>query len=149
MIALFASIAALGLILNSVAVIIGAMLVAPLMSAIIGMGMAVVHGDFRFLLLTLRATLTGAGIAVLIGFIFGLINFSSETTAQILQRTDPSTLDLVVALISGVAAAYALCRKNVSNSLPGVAIAVALVPPLLRQSVSACLLAPGALPLGR
>jgi uncharacterized hydrophobic protein (TIGR00271 family) len=137
MIALSASIAALGLILDSAAVIIGAMLVAPLMSAIIGMGMAIIHGDLRFLLLTSRATLLGAGIAILTGFFFGLINFHGDTTSQILQRTNPSTLDLVVALISGVAAAYALCRKNVSNSLPGVAIAVALVPPL--TTVGVCL----------
>ena len=137
MIALSASIAALGLILDSAAVIIGAMLVAPLMSAIIGMGMAIIHGDFRFLMLTTRATLLGAGIAILTGFFFGLINFHGDTTHQILQRTNPSTLDLVVALISGVAAAYALCRKNVSNSLPGVAIAVALVPPL--ATVGVCL----------
>ena len=137
MIALSGSIAALGLILDSAAVIIGAMLVAPLMSAIIGMGMAIIHGDFRFLMLTSRATLLGAGIAILTGFFLGLINFHGDTTSQILQRTNPSTLDLVVALISGVAAAYALCRKNVSNSLPGVAIAVALVPPL--ATVGVCL----------
>lgn len=135
MIALSASIAALGLILDSAAVIIGAMLVAPLMSAIIGMGMAIIHGDFRFLMLTTRATLLGAGIAILMGFFFGLINFHGATTHQIMQRTDPSTLDLVIALISGIAAAYALCRKNVSNSLPGVAIAVALVPPLATVGV--------------
>jgi uncharacterized hydrophobic protein (TIGR00271 family) len=137
MIALSASIASLGLILDSAAVIIGAMLVAPLMSAIIGMGMASIHGDLRFLLMTLRATLLGSGIAILTGFLFGLINFHGDTTHQILQRTNPSTLDLVVALVSGVAAAYALCRKNVSNSLPGVAIAVALVPPL--STVGVCL----------
>jgi uncharacterized hydrophobic protein (TIGR00271 family) len=137
MIALSASIASLGLILDSAAVIIGAMLVAPLMSAIIGMGMASIHGDLRFLRMTLRATLLGSGIAILTGFFFGLINFHGDTTSQILQRTNPSTLDLVVALVSGVAAAYALCRKNVSNSLPGVAIAVALVPPL--STVGVCL----------
>ncbi len=137
MIALSSSIASLGLILDSAAVIIGAMLVAPLMSAIIGMGMASIHGDLRFLRLTLRATLLGSVIAIMTGFLFGLINFDGDTTHQILQRTNPSTLDLVVALVSGVAAAYALCRKNVSNSLPGVAIAVALVPPL--STVGVCL----------
>ncbi|NOQ47107.1 MAG: TIGR00341 family protein [Desulfobulbaceae bacterium] len=137
MIALSASIASLGLILDSAAVIIGAMLVAPLMSAIIGMGMASIQGDLRFLRLTLRATLLGSAIAIMAGFCFGLINFHGDTTHQILQRTNPSTLDLVVALVSGIAAAYALCRKNVSNSLPGVAIAVALVPPL--STVGVCL----------
>lgn len=134
---LSASIASMGLILDSAAVIIGAMLVAPLMSAIIGMGMATIHGDLRFLLTTSRAALIGAASAILTGFVFGLINFHGETTNQILQRTNPSILDLAVAIISGVAAAYALCRNNVSNSLPGVAIAVALVPPL--ATVGVCL----------
>ncbi|MCP4452602.1 MAG: DUF389 domain-containing protein, partial [Planctomycetes bacterium] len=137
MIGLSAAIASLGLILDSGAIVIGAMLVAPLMSAIVGMGMAIIQGDLRFLLQTLRASLLGAAIAILTGFFFGLINFQDDTTHQILQRTEPSSLDLVVALISGVAAAYALCRNNVSNSLPGVAIAVALVPPL--ATVGVCL----------
>lgn len=137
MIVFSAGIASLGLVLDSAAVIIGAMLIAPLMSAIIGMGMAIIHGDIRFLMLTGSASFRGAAIAVLTGFLFGLINFQGATTQQMLQRTDPSTLDLVVALISGVAAAYALCRKNVSNALPGVAIAVALVPPL--ATVGVCL----------
>ena len=137
MTALSAGIASLGLILDSAAVIIGAMLVAPLMSAIIGMGMAIIHGDMRFLLITGTAVVKGIVIAILTGFVFGLVNFHGEATAQILQRTSPSILDLLVALISGVAAAYALCRKNVSNSLPGVAIAVALVPPL--ATVGVCL----------
>ncbi|WP_419177105.1 DUF389 domain-containing protein [Desulfosediminicola sp.] len=137
MIALSAGIASLGLVLNSAAVIIGAMLVAPLMSAIIGMGMAIIHGDMAFLRMTFTAALKGSLIAILTGFIFGLVNFHGDPTEQILQRTAPTILDLGVALISGVAAAYAICRKNVSNSLPGVAIAVALVPPL--ATVGTCL----------
>jgi len=137
MIALSAGIASLGLLLNSAAVIIGAMLVAPLMSAIIGMGMAIIQGDLRFLMLTFKGVVRGSAIAIFTGFIFGLVNFDKDITQEILSRTEPSNLDLLVALISGVAAAYALSRKNVSNSLPGVAIAVALVPPL--ATVGVCL----------
>jgi uncharacterized hydrophobic protein (TIGR00271 family) len=136
MIAMSAGIASLGLILDSAAVIIGAMLVAPLMSAIIGMGLATVQGDFRFLMLTLRATLSGALAAIGTGALLGLIHFGGEATSQMLQRTEPTPLDMAVALLSGIAAAYALCRKNVSNALPGVAIAVALVPPLATVGVS-------------
>lgn len=137
MIALSAAIASLGLLLNSTAVIIGAMLVAPLMSAIIGMGMAIIQGDMRFLLLTSKGVVRGTAVAVLAGFLFGFINFEGEVTQEVLNRTEPSSLDLAVALVSGVAAAYALSRKNVANSLPGVAIAVALVPPL--ATVGVCL----------
>jgi len=135
MIALSAGIASLGLLLNSAAVIIGAMLVAPLMSAITGMGMAIIQGDLRFLLLTFKGVFRGSMVAVFAGILFGLINFDGDVTQEILNRTEPSSLDLVVALMSGVAAAYALSRKNVANSLPGVAIAVALVPPLATMGV--------------
>ncbi len=135
MIALSAGIASLGLLLNSAAVIIGAMLVAPLMSAITGMGMAIIQGDLRFLLLTFKGVVRGSTAAIFAGIIFGLINIEGNVTQEILNRTEPSSLDLVVALISGVAAAYALSRKNVANSLPGVAIAVALVPPLATMGV--------------
>ena len=135
MIALSAGIASLGLLLNSAAVIIGAMLVAPLMSAITGMGMAIIQGDLRFLLLTFKGVVRGSAVAIFAGIIFGLINIEGNVTQEILNRTEPSSLDLVVALISGVAAAYALSRKNVANSLPGVAIAVALVPPLATVGV--------------
>jgi uncharacterized hydrophobic protein (TIGR00271 family) len=136
MIAMSAGIAPLGLILDSAAVIIGAMLVAPLMSAIIGMGLAIVQGDFRFLMLTLRATLSGAFVAIGTGVLLGMLHYGGETTSQMLLRTEPTTLDMAVALLSGCAAAYALCRKNVSNAHPGVAIAVALVPPLATVGVS-------------
>ena len=130
MIALSAGIAALGLILNSAAVIIGAMLVAPLMSAIIGMGLGTVQGNSRFIATAARAMLLGALVAIAMGFLLGLIHFDREPTSEMLGRAAPSILDLMVAVVSGFAGAYALCRSDVSSSLPGVAIAVALVPPL-------------------
>ena len=130
MIGLSAAIASLGMLLNSPAVIIGAMLIAPLMSAIIGVGLAMVQGNTRFLLSSVRATFKGALVAIIIGIIVGLTNISGQATSEMLARAGPNFLDLAVAALSGAAAAYALCRKNVSAALPGVAIAVALVPPL-------------------
>ena len=130
MIGLSACIAGLGLVLNSPAVIIGAMLIAPLMSAIVGMGMAIVLGDTKFLLRSLGATLRGSAVAIAFGIAIGLFYLGREGTQEMLSRTGPTLLDLLVATLSGVAAAYALCRRNVSAALPGVAIAVALVPPL-------------------
>ncbi len=130
MIGLSAAIAALGLILDSPAVIIGAMLVAPLMSAIIGMGLAIVQGDIRFLGTSAVATLRGAAMAVGVGLLIGIFKFDDESTSEMLARTAPSLLDLLVALFSGIAGAYAIGRRDVSSALPGVAIAVALVPPL-------------------
>ena len=130
MIGLSAGIAALGLILNSPAVIIGAMLIAPLMSTIIAMGMAIVLGDIKFLLRSLGATLRGTAVVIAVGILIGLFYLDREGTQEMLSRTGPTLLDLLVATVSGVAAAYAICRRNVSAALPGVAIAVALVPPL-------------------
>jgi len=127
---LSSGVAALGLILNSPAVIIGAMLIAPLMSSIIGMGLAIVQGDLRFLLSSTAATLRGIAIAVAVGWFIGIFYLDLQGTEEMLSRTGPTLLDLLVAVLSGIAAAYALCRKDMSASLPGVAIAVALVPPV-------------------
>jgi uncharacterized hydrophobic protein (TIGR00271 family) len=127
---LAAGIAALGLLLDSPAVIIGAMLVAPLMAAIVGLGMGIVMGDLRLLRLAASATLRGALLAIGVGILGGWLAFGLPPTAEILSRTHPTLLDLGVALVSGAAGAYALCREDVSAALPGVAIAAALVPPL-------------------
>jgi len=127
---LAAAIAALGLLLNSPAVIIGAMLVAPLMQAIIGLGLGVVQGNLRLLRLAVSATLRGALLAIAVGLLMGLAVPDGSPTAEMLSRTHPTLLDLGVALVSGAAGAYALCRKDVSAALPGVAIAAALMPPL-------------------
>lgn len=124
------TIAALGLLLNSPAVVIGAMLVAPLMSAIVSLGLAVVQGDKRLLKLAVRTTTQGVLLSVAISFLLGLLVPGDQVTHEMQARAYPSLLDLAVALASGAAGAYALCRKDVSTSLPGVAIAVALVPPL-------------------
>jgi len=133
MIGLAAGIAALGLLLNSPAVIIGAMLVAPLMAAIVGIGLGIVQADGKLLGLAASATLRGMLLAIAMGLIAGLIIPGIDTVnppSEIVGRTAPSLMDLGVALVSGLAGAYAICRKNVSSSLPGVAIAAALVPPL-------------------
>ncbi len=131
MIALASAIAALGLLLNSPAVIIGAMLVAPLMSAIMGMGLGSIQADVKLLELAGTATLRGVLLAIAVGVAAKLVvPTNGAPTAEILARTAPSLLDLGVAIFSGLAGAYALSRKNMSSSLPGVAIAAALVPPL-------------------
>ena len=127
---LAAAIAALGLLLNSPAVIIGAMLVAPLMQAIIGLGLGVVQGDLRLLRLAVSATLRGALLAIAVSLLMGLAVPDGSPTPEMLSCARPTLLDLSVALVSGAAGAYALCRKDVSAALPGVAVAAALTPPL-------------------
>ncbi|NHZ72220.1 MAG: DUF389 domain-containing protein, partial [Aquificales bacterium] len=136
LISLSAMIASLGLIANSAAVVIGAMLVAPLMSPIIGSGLAIVLGDARFLRRSIGAVMQGAGLAILVGMIAGLLALNQPLSHEVLSRTQPSLLDLAIALFSGLAAAYALCRSDAAGALPGVAIAAALVPPLSAVGVT-------------
>ncbi len=128
-----AGIAALGLVLNSPAVIIGAMLISPLMGPIMAAGLALAAGDL-YLAIKATANLT-ASISLAIGFsacIVWLLPFHSATS-EILARTNPTLLDLGVALFSGLAGSVAVCRfggGEAVTTLPGVAIAVALMPPL-------------------
>lgn len=136
LVVLSCAIATSGLLTNSVAVIIGAMLVAPLMSPIIGLGLASITSDSKLLRTALGTLLIGAVLAVLLSFIMSLINrflpFISlqDIPSEVIARTHPTPIDLVIALSGGLAAAYAMTRKNLSAALPGVAIATALMPPL-------------------
>lgn len=130
MTALSSAIATFGLLLDSPAVIIGAMLVAPLMASIVGIGLGVVLGGAEMLRQSLLTTLRGILLAIAVSAIIGLFHPNTAPTTEILNRIQPGVMDLGVALASGLAGAYAACRKDVSSSLAGVAIAVALVPPL-------------------
>ncbi len=127
-----AGIATLGLVLNSSAVIIGAMLISPLMAPILSQGLAFATGD---LALMIRA-LVGLFLSTLLGVVFALVLVAllpfKDLTPEIIARTEPNTLDLVIALFSGAIGSIATCRevKGVVTSIPGVAIAVALMPPL-------------------
>ena len=127
-----AGIATLGLVLNSPAVIIGAMLISPLMGPILSGGLSLATGDF---ILGLKA-ITNLALSCVVAIIFavllvGLLPFK-EMTNEIAARTQPTTLDLVVAFFSGAIGSIATCKqvKGVVTSIPGVAIAVALMPPL-------------------
>lgn len=130
LIALSAIIATLGLILNSPAVIIGAMLVAPLMSPIVASAVGVVFGDIRTLRSALISTLQGILLAVFTAMLFALVVPGLSPTPEMLARTQPNLVDLMVALASGAAGAYAIGRREVGAALPGVAIAAALMPPV-------------------
>jgi len=145
LVVLSCSIATLGLITNSPAVIIGAMLVAPLMSPIIGIGLASIVGDANLARSSAIALLRGGGLAILLSSLMTLVNTRlpfvvlQELPAEVLARTHPSPIDLVIALAGGLAAAYALTRPNISAALPGVAIATALMPPLCTVGIGLAL----------
>lgn len=130
MIGLSAIIATFGLLMNSNAVIIGAMLVAPLFSPLLAISLSLIQGNVRLLRLALESTLQGVALAIAVATLLPLIVPFKSLTFEIMARGQPTLFDLVVALASGAAGAYAVARKDVAAALPGVAIAAALVPPL-------------------
>jgi uncharacterized hydrophobic protein (TIGR00271 family) len=130
MMVLSGSLASLGLIQGSAAVVIGAMLVAPLMGPLIGAGHALVQGNRVLFQKAVGVSFLGLGLGLAVSAFFGLLNPGFEPSLEIEARGTPDLLDLVIALASGMAAAYASGRPNVAGTLAGVAIAAALVPPL-------------------
>ena len=130
LIVLSSIIAALGLLLNSPAVVIGAMLVAPLMSPILGFSLGIILGEGRLVRTSLESVFKGVMASIIVAILVGLLSPLKEMTPEILARTQPTIVDLFIALASGMAGAYAVSRKDVSAALPGVAIAAALAPPL-------------------
>ncbi|NNE72709.1 MAG: DUF389 domain-containing protein [Acidimicrobiales bacterium] len=125
-------IAVMGLLADSTAVVIGAMLVAPLMSPVLGTAAALVLGLQRQVGRQLVVLLVGSagavGLAALTSLLFP--GNMDPLPAEILARTSPNLLDLGIALAAGAAGAYAQIRRAAADALTGVAVAVALVPPL-------------------
>ena len=123
-------IASIGLSQDSQAVIIGAMLISPLMSPILGIGLSVAINDME----TLRKSLAHFSVAIVIAIVTSTIYFFFmdfvDVTSEIQARTKPTFLDIIVAVFGGLAGIISIARKDVSTTLPGVAIATALMPPL-------------------
>ncbi|MEJ2235522.1 MAG: DUF389 domain-containing protein [Syntrophobacterales bacterium] len=136
MICLSTAIASLGLIQNSTAVVIGAMVVAPLMTPLIGAGLALVQGNTILFRDSIKAMGFGIGAALLISLCLGFLVPMGELTPELLARGAPTIIDLGVAFLSGAAAAYAVARPSLLGALAGVAIAAALVPPLATVGIS-------------
>ena len=122
--------AATGLFLNSASVIIGAMILAPLMAPVISLAMGIARTDTRLIRSSLRTLGTGSILAIGCAAMFALLTPLQTITTEMDSRLHPSLLDLLVALLSGVAGAYATAKEQLAKSMAGVAIAVALVPPL-------------------
>ena len=141
LIVLSAAIAGFGLLANSSGVVIGAMLVAPLMTPIQALGAALVQGSARRMIISALVVLGGFVGAVVTGYLVAVIGAGGITLGalpqEILSRTSPGLLDLGIAVAAGAAGGYVIARPAVSNALPGVGIAVALVPPL--ATIGICL----------
>ena len=130
MVILSCTVATYGLLLNSTAVVIGAMLIAPLIGPILGGALGVATNSNLLLKMSAKAEALGAITAIVLAALLTLVLPRAELTAEIMARTAPTILDLVVALASGAAGTYAMCVRPHGITLPGVAIATALMPPL-------------------
>jgi len=119
-----------GLFANSTPVIIGAMILAPMMAPIISFSMGIIRSDKILLKRSIITLSIGVFMAILFSCFFTLLLPLSEVTPEMQSRIKPNLLDLLVAIFSGIAGAYAYSKEEVAKSLAGVAIAVALVPPL-------------------
>lgn len=124
------AIASIGLNVNSTAVIIGAMLISPLMGPIVGIGYGAAVSDVRLIRLSLRNIFIFIVISLFTSTLYFLITPLQEAQSELLARTTPTLWDVLIAFFGGSAGIVALTRKEVSNVVPGVAIATALMPPL-------------------
>lgn len=123
------SIATLGLLLNSAAVIIGAMLIAPLMGPIILLGFAIAMTNITHGIAALKALLIGVAMALATSATIVKLAPFIPPTSEILARTQPNVFDLLVAIIAGLVGGYAMVRRE-AGTVAGVAISTALMPPL-------------------
>lgn len=130
---LAAVIASAGVAGDSTATVIGAMIVAPLMTPILGIVLSMVLNDRANLLRSVGLVVAGATTVIAIGFLVGLVKVEpivAATNSQVAARVSPRLIDLLAALATGVVGSVALVRSDISDTLPGVAIAISLVPPL-------------------
>jgi len=123
-------IATLGLFINSSSVIIGAMILAPLMLPIVSLSMGVLRDDISLSRNSIETLVVGILVTISTAMIIAYFTPLREMTSEMMARLSPTILDMFVAIASGVAAAYVKNDSKISASLAGVAIAVALVPPL-------------------
>lgn len=129
LITLSAAIATLGLLQSSAAVVIGAMLVSPLLGPIMGIGFGLATLESNLIKRSLVTMAAGMAVAILVAMFIIWLSPIRDVTPELRARTQPTLLDLGVAVVGGIAGVYAIMRK-LSGVMVGVAIATALVPPL-------------------
>jgi uncharacterized hydrophobic protein (TIGR00271 family) len=133
-------IATAGILADSTATVIGAMIIAPLGMPIMGAGLAVVTSDGRRVLTSAALAIGGAASVVLLGAVLAWAAPKLQAIAangQVTSRTAPSIIDLIAAIATGFAGSYGLARRDISDIMPGVAIAISLVPPLAVAGITA------------
>lgn len=128
-------IAGYGLLANSPAVVIGAMLVAMMTGPISGIALALIDNRMILLGTSLKTLLGGIGLLAAVGILLGVIHYNMPMSEEILARTHPNSMDLMIALAGGAAGAFASISARLSVAVVGVAVATALVPPLVAMGI--------------
>ncbi|MDH3772339.1 MAG: DUF389 domain-containing protein, partial [Nitrospirota bacterium] len=137
MLGLASAIATLGLLQNSAAVVIGSMLLAPLMTPMIGLGLALGQANRRLALLCGKSIGLGFLLTLGVSYLIGIITPAGATlSGEVLARGGPNVLDLLIAVFAAAAATFAMARPNIMGAIAGVAIATALVPPVCAIGIS-------------
>ena len=125
----------MGLLLGSASVVIGGMLVAPLLSPLLSLAMGFVMADFQLIRQSTKIIVASILVVLVIALLMGLLAINVEENEEIMQRINPSLGYLLVAISAGVAAAFAQVRPKLSEALPGIAVSIALLPPLCVSSL--------------
>ena len=123
-------IASIGLNMNSTAVIIGAMLISPLMTPIVGLGFSLAIFDTRLIKQSLEVLFTEVLVSLLVSTLYFWISPLSYASSELIARTSPTIWDVVIAIAGGIAGVIGSRKKEANNIVPGVAIATALMPPI-------------------
>ncbi|MEX0917123.1 MAG: TIGR00341 family protein [Candidatus Paceibacterota bacterium] len=124
--------ASLGLLVNNVAVVIGSMLIAPILYPILSLSLGIVISDSKLIYRSFFTVLKASSLAIIASFLITLFfsGWHEGLTSEILLRTEPSFIYFTIALIAGLAVAYTLAYPTIDSTLPGIAVSVALIPPL-------------------
>lgn len=123
-------IASIGLNMNSTAVIVGAMLISPLMTPIVGLGFGLAIFDTRLIKQSLEVLFTEVLVSLLVSTLYFWISPLSYASSELIARTSPTIWDVVIAIAGGIAGVIGSRKKEANNIVPGVAIATALMPPI-------------------
>ncbi|MFB6181928.1 MAG: DUF389 domain-containing protein [Candidatus Magasanikbacteria bacterium] len=140
-------IAALGLVLDSVAVVIGSMMIAPIITPVFGFGLNFLTFQIKDSIKALGIILLGTLVGVISAYLSGLsVEYLAGEeigkTAQIISRIEPNLLHLMVAVFSGMVGAYAYSTPDLSERIVGIAISVALIPPLATVGIGLAMMEP-------
>ena len=132
MVTLSVLMAALGLWINSVAIVIGSMLIAPILYPVLSLSLGIVMSDYKLITRSFYTVLKSTAFGIIAAALatWFLATGYDSLTSEILARTEPSLLYLAVAVISGIAVSFALVRPELSETLAGIAVSVALIPPI-------------------